>query len=253
MATARGALEALLRDRKLDVTLTTARPWVAEPEDRVAATGMPGIDVPLGGGLHRGQVSEIVGPRSAGRTTVLCRMCAAATARGDVVALVDTCDRFDPASAAAAGVDLSRVLWIRERGDALRALKALNLVVQAGGFGVVAFDLADVPAPVVRQFPHTTWMRIARVIEGSPTPVVLLGAEHIARSPGGATITLQDHGAGPRGTWGGDGDRSRVLRGLDIHPRVIARLRPGSAAASEPGCPLSREAVGGRDTGKGGL
>ena len=103
MATARAALESLLRDRKLDGTLTTARPWVAEPEDRVAATGVPGIDRPLGGGLRRGEISEIVGPRSSGRTTVLCQAFAAATARGEVVALIDTCDRFDPASAAGRG------------------------------------------------------------------------------------------------------------------------------------------------------
>lgn len=220
MATARAALESLLRDRKLDLTLTTARPWVAAPEDRVAATGIPGIDDPLGGGVRRGQVSEIVGPRSAGGATVLCRMCATATARGEVVALIDTCDRFDPASAASAGVDLSRLLWVRERGDAPRALKALNLVVQAGGFGLVAIDLADVPSPVVRQFPYTTWMRIARVIEGSQTPVVLLGAEHIARSPGGATIALERRGGGPRGTWSGTADRARYLRALDVQPRV---------------------------------
>lgn len=222
MATARAALESLLRDRKLDVTLTTARPWVAEPEDRVAATGIPGIDVPLGGGVRRGQVSEIIGPRSAGRTTVLCRMFAAAAARGEVVALVDTCDRFDPVSAAEAGVDLSRLLWIRERGDAPRALKALNLVVQAGGFGLIAFDLADVPSPVVRQFPYTTWMRIARVIEGTQTPVVLLGAEHIARSPGGATVALDRCHAAPHGNWSGTGDRARVLQAIEVAPRVIA-------------------------------
>ena len=45
----------------------------------------------------------------------------------------------------------------------------MNLVLQAGGFGLVAFDLADVPRPALRQFPYTTWMRIARVIEGSQT------------------------------------------------------------------------------------
>jgi hypothetical protein len=218
MATARAALESLLRDRKLDVTLTTARPWLAEPEDRVAPSGVPAIDVALGGGVRRGQLSEVVGPRSSGRTTVLCRMFAAATARGEVVALVDTSDRFDPASAADAGVDLSRLLWIRERGDAPRALKALNLVIQAGGFGLVVFDLADVSAPVVRQFPYTTWMRIARVIEGSQTSVVLLGAEHIARSPGGATIALDRPLAA--GTWSGTGDRARVLSGIDMELHV---------------------------------
>jgi hypothetical protein len=163
-------------------------------------------------------MSEIVGPRSTGRTTVLCRIFAAAMARGEVVALVDTCDRFDPSSAADAGLDLSRLLWIRERGDAARALKALNLVLQAGGFGVVAFDLADVPAATIRQFPYTTWMRISRVIEGSQTSVVLLGADRIARSPDGVTVSLPD---GRRGCWSGDADRGRFLSSLEIQPRIV--------------------------------
>ena len=60
-------------------------------------------------------------------------------------------------------------------GDALRALKAMNLVLQAGGFGVVAFDLADVRRPALRQFPMTTWMRLSRVIESSQTVALLIG------------------------------------------------------------------------------
>src|SRR5829696_3310639 len=169
MALPRAALESLLRDRKLDVTLTSAQPLTGEVEDSRVPTGFPAIDGPLRGGLRRGHLSEIVGPRSSGRTSILCGLLAGATARGEVVALIDTHDRFDPASAAEAGVDLSRLLWIRERGDALRALKGMNLVLQAGGFGIVAFDLADVSPLTVRQFPHTTWMRIARVIEASQT------------------------------------------------------------------------------------
>ncbi|HJR58595.1 MAG TPA: hypothetical protein VJ813_04335 [Vicinamibacterales bacterium] len=224
MATARLALESLLRDRKLDSTLTSARPWVAEPEDRIAPAGIPGIGSE--GGLRRGHLSEIVGSRSSGRTTILCGLLAAVTGAGEVVAFIDTCDRFDPASAADAGVDLSRLLWIRERGDAARALKAVNLVVQAGGFGLVAFDLADVPSMAVRQFPHTTWMRLSRVIEGSQTALVLLGADHIARSPGGITVALRDDGGprAPRGRWSGTADRARRLATLDIHPRVIGML-----------------------------
>jgi recombination protein RecA len=220
MSTARAALETLLRDRKLDVTLTSARPWISLPEDQVAPTGVPAIDDPLGGGLRRGHLSEIVGPRSTGRTTLLCQVLAAATSRGEVVAVVDTCDRFDPRSAAEAGVDLTRLLWIRERGDALRALKALNLVVQAGGFGIVAFDLADVPAPAIRQFPYTTWMRLSRVIEGSQTALVLLAADRIARSSGGATVALQNRG-GIAGRWTGTSERARLLAALDVQPRVV--------------------------------
>ena len=218
MGAARAVLESLLRDRKLDVTLTSMRPWSGA--DDAAPTGVRRIDDALGGGLRRGQLSEVVGARSSGRTTLLCAMLAAATARGEVAALIDTCDRFDPRSAADAGVDVSRVLWVRERGDAPRALKAMNLVLQAGGFGVVAFDLADVPALALRQFPHTTWMRIARVIQGSQTTAVLFARDHIARSPGGVTIALEASSTAP-GTWTGDSDRARVLRALDIHPRVV--------------------------------
>jgi recombination protein RecA len=220
MMAARARLELLLRARKLDVTLSSAAPWAGAARD-VAPTGIAQLDEALGGGVARGHLSEIVGSRSSGRTSVLCRMLAAAAGRGEAAVLVDTCDRFDPASAAAAGVDLSKLLWIRDTGDAPRALKAMNLVLQAGGFGVVAFDLADVHAMALRQFPYTTWMRIARVIEGSQTAAVIVGAERLARSPGGVTIALDAPASGPRGRWSGTADRARLLRGIDLQPRVV--------------------------------
>jgi RecA/RadA recombinase len=213
---ARAELESLLRARKLDVTLTSAAPLAHGMRD-TAPSGLTHLDAALGGGLPRGHLSEVVGPRSAGRTTVIVRMLAAAAARGEAVALIDTCDRFDPASAESSGLDLSKVLWVRDTGNAPRALKAMNLVLQAGGFGVVAFDLADVPGPAVRQFPLTTWMRIGRVIEGSQTSAVLVGTERIARSPGGVTIALDES----RPHWCGTADRARLLRAIDVHPRIV--------------------------------
>jgi recombination protein RecA len=225
--TARAELESLLRSRKLDVTLTSAQPW-ARGRD-VAATGVPALDAALDGGLTRGHVSEIVGDPASGRTRTLCRILAAAAARGEAVALVDTCDRFDPASAAAVGLDLSMLLWVRVGGPlspravgetAGRALTALNLILQAGGFGVVVFDLADVPAPGIRQFPYTTWARLARVIEGSQTVALIVAAEHIARSPGGVTIALD--GGGCRAEWSGTGDRARLLRRVDTRTRIVS-------------------------------
>lgn len=218
---ARAELESLLQSRKLAGTLTTSAVWRDAREDRLAPTGLPELDTALDGGLRRGHLSEIVGPRSSGRTTVVGAILAAATARGEVVALVDTHDRFDPASAAAAGIDLSRVLWVRDRGDALRALKAVNLVLQAGGFGVVAFDLADARGPELRQFPITTWMRLSRVIEGSQTVALLMGAERLARSPGGVTIALNRKDAGGSIQWSGQADRARLFRGVTISPRVV--------------------------------
>jgi hypothetical protein len=218
------ALESALRDRKLDRTLTTA----LVPLDRVDPSALVPMDVAtldacLRGGLPRGQLSELAGPRSSGRMTVWLQLAAAATARGEIAAFVDTLDRLDVASAAAAGVDLSRLLWIRGQDSAPadraidRALKALNLVLQAGGFGVVAIDLADVPAVALRQIPLTTWMRVQRVIEGSDTACVLLTSEPLARSAGGLTVSM----AG-RTTWAGTSDRSRLLSGVDLRVRVVS-------------------------------
>jgi hypothetical protein len=181
--------------------------------------------------------------------TLLLQMIAAATARGEIAAFVDTLDRLDVASAAAAGIDLSRLLWIRGRDtggmrdmgygrrdtgggiNALdpgsripdpafpidRALKAINLVLQAGGFGVVAIDLADVPPAALRQIPFTTWLRVQRAIEGSDTACVLMTSEPLARSAGGLTVSLTG-----RTTWAGTSDRSRRFAGIDMRARVVS-------------------------------
>lgn len=238
---ARAAVESALRDRKLDRTLTTAlAPLERMDPSALVPMDVAAIDACLCGGLPRGQLSELAGPRSSGRVTLLLQMMAAATARGEIVALVDTLDRLDVASAAAAGIDLSRLLWIRGQEIAGRAgpfgpadhfgrpaspadraldraLKALNLVLQAGGFGVVVLDLADVPLAAMRQIPFNTWMRVQRVIEGSDTACVLLASEPLARSAGGLTVTL----AG-RATWVGTSDRSRRLSGIDVRARVVS-------------------------------
>jgi len=222
MRAARAEIESLLRARKLDVTLTSATGWRAIDEDGLAPTGSVGVDTALGGGLRRGQLSEIIGPRSSGRSALFVRLAAAAAVRGEAVALVDTHDRFDPASARAAGLDLARVLWVRDSGNADRALKAMHLILQAGGFGVVALDLAEAAGPALRQFPHTTWMRLARTVEGTATVAVLLASEHLARSPGGVTIALDRSGGRVADEWAGTTARDRRLRGLTIRPRIVS-------------------------------
>src|SRR5687767_865950 len=217
---ARAELESLLRARRLDVTLTSSAPWsaAATEEELCVPTGIAAIDTALGGGLRRGHLSEIAGPRSSGRTTVLCSAMTAAGSRGELAAVVDVTDRFDPVSAQSAGVDLSALLWVRDTGHLDRALKAMNLILQAGGFGIVALDLADVPPRLIRQVPYTTWIRLARIIEGTPTVAVIVGAERTARSPGGVTISLDPSS----GRWSGRSDRSRLLQGVELQPRVVA-------------------------------
>ena len=101
---ARADLESLLRARKLDRTLTnTLTPLDPYDEYAVAPAGVTAVDASLGGGLPRGELSELIGPRSSGRTSLLLQILAAATGRGELVALVDALDTFDVASASAQG------------------------------------------------------------------------------------------------------------------------------------------------------
>ena len=214
---ARAAVEALLREKKLDRTLTSTQPERLG-EDAVAPLDADALNRALAGGLPRGQVSEVVGPASSGRTSVAWAALAAATRRGESVAIIDTFDRFDPPTAHACGIDLSRVLWVR--GQAIsktssaidpawlpgvravngpgtfmervidRAIKSLNLVVSSGVCTLVVIDLIDVPAAALRRLPASTWFRVERAIEGSDTVVMILAASPVARSAGGRSIVM---------------------------------------------------------------
>jgi RecA DNA recombination protein len=199
-------LEALLRTKHLDGTLTST---AAEPPSHaVAPVGISGIDAQLRGGFPRGQLSELVGARSSGRTTVLHALLAAATSRGEFVALVDSLDTFDPASAANVGVALERLLWVRGpsitqspvsgNGELFprgceRAIKAFNLILQAAGSRtavLAVLDLADMPASVLRRMPFITWLRLQRVLEGSEGVGLLVADASLGRSARGRTLQL---------------------------------------------------------------
>ena len=131
-------LESALRARKLDRTLTTTLPsWEWTDPASLLPMDVPLVDACLRGGLPRGQLSEFSGPGSCGRMTLLLQLMSAATQRGEIVALIDTCDRLDVASAAAAGVDLDRLLWIRGSGSGIRDS---GFGIRDSGFGIRARD-----------------------------------------------------------------------------------------------------------------
>ena len=79
----------------------------------VATTGIAEIDAMLSGGLPVGAISELVGPECSGRMSTALAFAAQRTNEGRVVAWVDVGDGFDPESAAANGVGLSQLLWVR--------------------------------------------------------------------------------------------------------------------------------------------
>ena len=144
------------------------------------STGIAALDKATGG-LPRGVITEIVGGLSSGKTGVALSILAAASSRGEMCALVDGADAFDPASGASSGVDLRRLLWVRCRGLD-QTLRSADLLLQAGGFGLVAVDLSDIPQQAVGSAPPATWFRFQRTIENTPTILLLVGRESAAKS-----------------------------------------------------------------------
>jgi len=154
----------------------------------------------LPGGIPRGAFTEIFGPPSSGRTTFLFRALAHVTRRPEFCALIDAGDSFDPASAAQAGVELPHLLWIRCGGNAEHALKATDLLVQAGGFGMVVLDLAGVPQRDARRISLASWYRLRNAVEKTATALVAVEQELNAKSCSGRHIELRAQ----RGRWTGN-------------------------------------------------
>jgi recombination protein RecA len=146
----------------------------------LVSTGIPQIDACVGG-LPRGAMTEICGPPCSGRTSLLLSTLASRTTDGEVCALVDARDSFDPQIASTAGVALKQLLWVRCQ-NIDQALRATDLLIQGGGFGLVAVDLSDVVPKTVRQVPLNAWFRFRRAVEDTPTILLLLEQESNAKT-----------------------------------------------------------------------
>ena len=134
------------------------------------------------GGCPRGQITEITGSSSTGRTSLMHRVLSQAGALGEYCAIVDTADSFDPDSAAAAGVRLDSLVWVKCAGNAGHAMRSADLLIQGGGFGVVVLDLCDVPVEATRRIPLSYWYRFRRAVESTCTILLVLGREPHAKS-----------------------------------------------------------------------
>lgn len=298
------------------------------PQPAMVSIGVAEVDA-LTGGIPRGALTEIVGPASSGRTTCLLAAMGEATRRGEVCAIVDATDTFDPQSAAQAGVDLDCVLWVRCTGNACsgavrasrqegqqlngtadgdsrgfsgremkpwtgawprrpparserendfghrstrmtaggeraersnrksqgemfsmcqqprggfrehwagrleQALKATDMLLQSGGFGLVVVDFGDIPADAARRVPLTSWFRFRRAVENTPTVLLVVEQEAFAKSC--ASLVLSLNGAPKHSTIrdrrshdefrGGDDSKcpahTRLLDGITITAEVV--------------------------------
>jgi hypothetical protein len=142
-------------------------------------------------GFPRGSIAEIIGAESSGRTTVAHSLLAASTAQEEICAIVDTYDSFDPTSAAAAGVVLSQLVWIRCGKNAEHALKAADLLIHAGGFGVVVLDLCQITPRAANGIPLSYWWRFRRAVEKTPTILALIEKQPLAKSSASLALEMQ--------------------------------------------------------------
>ena len=161
-----------------------------QPEKPAIMTGLDAIDKDVGG-IPLGSITEIVAPAwtSTGQKTLQTHLLAYATNPPDTkatpvgkpqarfCALIDATDSFDPSSAAAIGVNLTRLLWVRCSGHGLKALeqafKCVDLLLQgSGGFGVIVVDISGIAEKWIRKVPLTSWFRFSRVVERLETALV---------------------------------------------------------------------------------
>ncbi|RME68623.1 MAG: hypothetical protein D6781_10475 [Verrucomicrobia bacterium] len=173
--------------RQLDARSRAATSPVETP---VLATGIPGIDAPLGGGLPLGALSEIVcGVPSGGGQLLLLHLLHAARRAHRFLALVDAADSFDPQSVEPSGL-LRHLLWVRCR-DARQALQAADLLARDPNFGLLALDLRDRPESELRRIRSTAWYRLQRIVEPAGGVLAVLTPRRLLPAAARARIRLE--------------------------------------------------------------
>jgi hypothetical protein len=308
-------LSGVLEDTRLSSVVPASRLQV-RPAPATVMSGIAAVDA-LTGGLPRGALTEICGPASSGRTSLVLAALAQVTRRQEVCAVVDTSDAFDPLSAAAAGVDLKRLLWVRcgcEPRDADRpsqqrnilrfgtrgqppggnatlardharersrynvtgktlataqrdiisnpiinpirdtistpisnrirysgsnveqALKATDLLLQSGGFGMVVVDLADIPPQTARRVPLTSWFRFRRAVENTPTVLLVIEQQPYAKTCASLVLELQPAALDHEPSGKHLPAHARLLRGMEIRAEVVRsaqQRKPARATGSK--------------------
>ncbi len=178
------------------------------------ATGLQALDALLGGGFPRGRLCEIAGPASSGRTALALSLLARTTRAGTEAAWVDAADAFDPPSAAATGVVLERVLWVRAPRPAA-ALRSAERLIESRGFPLVVMDLACDVAPPPPLSP-VAWTRLSRAAAGAEGTLVLLAGTRLAGPAAALALELRPLGA----RFGGPPD---LLPGLAAEAALVRR------------------------------
>src|SRR4030095_5070067 len=160
-----------------------------KPPPPTLSSGLSTLDQ-FTGGIPRGAVTEIFGRTSSGRTSLLFSIVAHATTHEEICAIVDTHDVFAPTVAAGAGINFDNLLWVRCAASLEHAFKATDLLLHAGGFGLVILDLGEVVGKEARRIISSWWHRFKHTVENKPVTVVVLAAESCVRSCAALSLEL---------------------------------------------------------------
>jgi hypothetical protein len=183
--------------------------------------GVHEIDTLLQGGFPRAALSEIAGAASTNRTALMVSILARAFDTGECCAWIDGGGTFDPESAAEAGLQLNRMLWVNCRGNSEHALKATDLLLHGGGFGLMVFDVGDTSDSLLRRMPIASWYRLRLGAEKTGTALIALTPAPQTRSCSAACVELNRS----KSIW-----RGRLLRG--VASTLEARKHSGTKRAS---------------------
>jgi len=146
------------------------QPHVA-PHARIA-TGLSTLDEASGGGLPKGGITELTSPNaSAGTALLIYQLLQTAQRARYFIALIDGHDSFDPQPLGNAR--LRNVLWVRCT-KAFDAVKAGDLLLRDGNFPLVILDLVLNAPEELRKIPQTSWYRLQRRAEPTPTAFLVL-------------------------------------------------------------------------------
>jgi hypothetical protein len=244
---------ALLKHIALSERLVTVRPasrLEIRPRPEMLLTGIAEVDA-ITGGIPSGCLTEICGTVSSGKTSVLVATIAAATRREETCVLIDAGDSFDPASGQAVGVNFSKLLWVRcgqrELSHKIRTsgsvsptpsfmeawasspslkleqvLKTTDLILQGGGFGLVALDLAGIPGQFVRRIPLVSWFRFQRAVEHKKTALLVVSEFPCAHTCATLVMKLSIHKPSALSHPSSENPaHTQVLEGMRIQAEVV--------------------------------
>ena len=175
----------------------------------------------------RGGLAEIAGEPSSGKTSLPMTLLSQLTQTGEICAVVDSANSFDPCSAVLSGIELDNLLWVKCGGNLEKAFMSADMLVQAKGFGSVWLNLNGLPQRELRMVPRTYWYRYRNRIKETPTIFIVTAAEPLVGSASQRSLAFTRE----RSVWSGSG-KYKLLR--EFHIRCQSTKGSGVIRHSDP-------------------